>query len=112
MAKNGDVLQRDAEAPAGFREILFGRADPEDLARYTTDDLDRLAAGAYAHLAEPRVAGRADVRLIDHSIAGDPAPREFTVLEVVNDDMPFLLDSTLAELVAQDIEPALVVHPI
>ena len=35
-----------------------------------------------------------------------------TVLEVINDNMPFLLDSTLAEIVDQGYEPILVAHPI
>ncbi len=113
MAENGEALHRGTKPPAGFIEILFGRADNEDLARYTLQDLHQLAESAYRHLAEPRQAGRPDIRLIDHSAAGSPGPREFTVLEVINDDMPFLLDSTLAELVEQqDVEPALVVHPI
>jgi glutamate dehydrogenase len=34
------------------------------------------------------------------------------VLEVVNDDMPYLLDSTLAELVARGLQAKLVAHPI
>ncbi len=112
MANNGEVLRRDAEAPAQFLETLFGRADAEDLARYALQDLHQLATSAYRHLAEPRQAGRPDIRLIDHSVSGDPGPREITVLEVINDDMPFLLDSTLCELVEQDIEATLVVHPI
>ena len=35
-----------------------------------------------------------------------------TVLEVVNENMPFLLDSTLAEIVDEGYEPLLVAHPI
>ena len=33
--------------------------------------------------------------------------REYTVVQVVNDDMPFLLDSTLSELTDQGYEPHL-----
>ena len=54
MANNGEVLQRDAEAPAGFLELLFGRADAEDLARYSPQDLRQLATVAYRHVLEPR----------------------------------------------------------
>src|SRR6201981_938847 len=38
--------------------------------------------------------------------------REISVLEVLNDNMPFLFDSTMAELAAQGIEVTLVAHPI
>ncbi len=95
-----------------FLTVLFARADAQDLARYTPQDLQQLAAGAYAHLAEPRQPGHVDIRLIDYVVVGAGAPREITVLEVINDNMPFLLDSTLAEIAEQGIEPALVAHPI
>src|SRR3712207_6163487 len=53
-----------------------------------------------------------DVRLVDLEIERKGRRREVTVLEVVNDNMPFLLDSTLAEIVDQGYEPKLVAHPI
>src|ERR1019366_7782062 len=113
MPTDGEVQRIDPGAPpAGFQELLFARADVQDLARYAPRDLRHLAAGAYAHLAEPRRPGHVDIRLIDHVVAGEGGPREITVLEVINDNMPFLLDSTLAELAEQGIEPALVAHPI
>src|SRR5258708_14004307 len=41
-----------------------------------------------------------------------PDGREISVLEVLNDNMPFLFDSTMAELAEQGIEVTLVAHPI
>ena len=38
--------------------------------------------------------------------------REISVLEILNDNMPFLFDSTMAELAEQGIEVTLVAHPI
>src|SRR6201981_1857833 len=38
--------------------------------------------------------------------------REISVIEVLNDNMPFLFDSTMAELAEQGIEVTLVAHPI
>ena len=107
-----DDARNDPPPPAGFQELLFARADAEDIARYRPGDLDALAAAAYAHLAEPRLPGHVEIRLIDHVVAGAAGPREITVLEVINDNMPFLLDSTLAEIAEQGIEPVLVAHPI
>ncbi len=52
--------------------------------------------GARARLAEPRRIGAdAAVSLSDRVIARDGRPSELTVVEVVNDNRPFLLDSTL-----------------
>ena len=41
-----------------------------------------------------------------------PDGREISVLEVLNDNMPFLFNSTMAELAEQGIEVTLVAHPI
>jgi len=97
--------------PTEFAETLFRRSAREDLARYAPADLERLATAALAHVAKPRPAGP-DIRLADYEFLTDGRANEVTVLEVVNDNMPFLLDSTLAELDAQGWEPQLVAHPI
>nr|PZN44161.1 MAG: NAD-glutamate dehydrogenase [Pseudomonadota bacterium] len=102
----GEVL------PPGFVDLLIGRAALEDLAGYPVASLAALAVASYRHLTEPRPAGRHDVRLIDHEIERDGRRRDITVVEVINDNMPFLLDSTLAEIVDQGYEPSLVTHPI
>lgn len=95
--------------PDGFAHTLFERAAPEDLARYSSEELAALAETALAHLAEPRRPGRCDIRVEDP--AGALAP-DVTVVEVVNDNMPFLLDSTLAEIGEQGLELRLVAHPV
>ncbi|MBY0610621.1 MAG: NAD-glutamate dehydrogenase [Beijerinckiaceae bacterium] len=64
-----------------------------------------LGREAFAHLARHQ-GGAADIELIDRPSL------DTTVLEVINDDMPFLLDSTLALLSERGIEPKLVAHPI
>ena len=109
---------------AAFRQVLFGRVATEDLAAFAEADLQALADASFAHLAALRVAHLPHLRLSVHSgMSGDHAEagreahghqrvRPFTVLEVVNDNMPFLLDSTLAELAEQGLEVGLVAHPI
>jgi glutamate dehydrogenase len=97
--------------PAEFAETLVRRSAREDRARYAAADLEQLAAAALDHMAKPRTGGP-DIRLSDYEFVTDGRVAEITVLEVVNDDMPFLLDSTLAELEAQGLEPQLVAHPI
>ncbi|MCW3475272.1 NAD-glutamate dehydrogenase [Limobrevibacterium gyesilva] len=99
-------------APTGFQELLFGRVDPQDLACCSPADIRRLTESAYRHVSEPRQHGQPDIRLLDHEITGKSKRREITVIEVVNDNMPFLLDSTLAEIAEQGYEPTLVAHPI
>ncbi|MGU3538386.1 NAD-glutamate dehydrogenase [Methylobacterium sp. A54F] len=104
----------DAEAgPGGFVRDLFGRVAPEDLAAYAPEALAGLARAARGHLAAPRSPGtEAALRLTDLSLEREGRARDLTILEVVNDNRPFLLDSTLAELAAQGLTPLLVAHPI
>jgi glutamate dehydrogenase len=98
--------------PSTFLQDLFGRVPTEDLASYSPKALADLATEAYEHLKAPRRGGGPDIRLIDLEVERNGRRRDVTVLEVVNDNMPFLLDSTLAEIVDEGHDPLLVAHPI
>ncbi|WP_210496584.1 NAD-glutamate dehydrogenase [Microvirga antarctica] len=102
---------RHKKVPSSFLPVLFGRVPSEDLAPYSSQALADLAAAAYEHLQSPRPGG-ADIRLLDLALEREGRSRDVTVLEVVNENMPFLLDSTLAEIVDEGYEPLLVAHPI
>src|SRR5689334_12144901 len=84
-----------AEIPAGFAGRLFARTAPEDLLAYSAQDLARLAQGAWEFLAE---------RAPDSPKMRVQAPGDgdrlggILVIEIINDDKPFLLDSTMGEL--------------
>jgi glutamate dehydrogenase len=94
--------------PRSFAEILFGYTNIEDLANYDASSLAFLAEQAWEHV-QRRTAGCADIRVVNPMM---PDGREISVLEILNDNMPFLFDSTMAELAEQGIEVTLVAHPI
>ena len=99
--------------PGGFVRDLFGRVPPEDLAPYAAEALAALAEAACAQLAKPRLPGApAALRLSDVTVQRDGRAHDLTIVEVVNDNRPYLLDSTLAELTEQGLAPLLVAHPI
>src|SRR5919112_1623843 len=107
------VLEAGHKAtPPTFVRDLYGRVPSEDLAFYSPQSLADLAAEAFEHLKASRTAEGADVRLLDVEIEREGRRQDVTVLEIVNDNMPFLLDSTLAEVVDQGYDPLLVAHPI
>ncbi|MDP4023132.1 NAD-glutamate dehydrogenase [Methylobacterium sp. NEAU 140] len=107
-----ETMSREG-GPGGFVRDLLGRVPPEDLAPYAAGALAALARDARAVLAEPRRPGDpARVRLHEATVERGGRSREITVVEVVNDNRPFLLDSTLTELTAQGLTPDLVAHPI
>ncbi|WP_336486723.1 NAD-glutamate dehydrogenase [Methylobacterium nigriterrae] len=99
--------------PGGFVNDLFGRVPPEDLAPYAAEALAAIATAARRHLADPHPPGApAGLWLRDLTVERGGRERDLTILEVVNDNRPFLLDSTLAELANQGLAPLLVAHPI
>ena len=96
------------KTPRPFAELLFDHTNIEDLANYDATSLAFLAEQAWEHV-QRRTTGSADIRVINPIM---PDGREISVLEVLNDNMPFLFDSTMAELAEQGIEVTLVAHPI
>src|SRR6195256_5829699 len=92
------------KTPRAFAELLFDHTTIEDLANYDAASLAFLAEQAWEHV-QRRTAGSADIRVINPMM---PDGREISVLEVLNDNMPFLFDSTMAELAEQGIEVTLV----
>ncbi|HEY0571919.1 MAG TPA: NAD-glutamate dehydrogenase, partial [Enterovirga sp.] len=107
-----DDTSRDPDTLAnGFEGILFERVPEEDLAPYNAALRQQLAREAYAHLGRRR-PGPAHLAITDFQLDLPGRSRELTLIEAVNDDRPFLLDSTLAELTARGLEPRLVAHPI
>ncbi|SDB25695.1 NAD-glutamate dehydrogenase [Bauldia litoralis] len=90
---------------------LLGHVSPEDLARVSPDDLCGFVRSADSLLAR-RKPGQAVVRLTDPDGDGAGPDGEVTVIEMLNDDMPFLVDSTLQELQALGLTVRLVAHPV
>ena len=106
-----ELQKRRSEIPAGFVGQLFGRVVPEDVVRYVGTDLAQLAERAFDFLQQ-RTTGTAKVACDTIQIDSATAPRSITVIEIVNDDMPFLLDSVMGELAARRLDVRLVAHPI
>src|SRR4051794_6616346 len=98
--------------PPAFAAALFQRAVAEDLVRYRAAELAALAEAAWAFLAE-RKPGAPKLRIAEpDAAAGGERLKQISVLEIVNDDMPFLVDSVMGELSEQGVDIHLVVHPV
>ncbi|KFC68121.1 hypothetical protein FG93_03745 [Bosea sp. LC85] len=98
--------------PAEFPKLLYGRVVAEDIVALPPDLLARAADAAYKYLTAKRRPGTPNLRFRDEAFSQHGRERQITILEVVNDNKAFLLDSTLAELTEQGYEPRLVAHPI
>ncbi len=94
-----------------FAATLFGGVAPEDVARYEPRELAAFAADAWAFLAERR-AGEPKIRVTNPPPLGGDRHKTISIIEIVNDNMPFLVDSVLAELAERRIDLRLVAHPV
>ena len=105
-------LVRAPEVPSSFIADLFGRVTSEDLAQYGAGELATLAIEAWSFLATRR-PGTPKIRMSQPEADGSGRRlKDISVLEIVNDDMPFLVDSVMADLAEKNLEILLVAHPI
>ncbi|MDZ4792607.1 MAG: NAD-glutamate dehydrogenase [Hyphomicrobiales bacterium] len=118
---NADVtfMERIASVIAGnspgdatllnFAKLLLCDVDDAEMQTSAPEELARLAADAFAFFKE-RPLFEVAIRIVD---AGDRNGRHrISVIEIVNDDMPYLLDTLLAELRDAGVSVHLVAHPI
>jgi len=103
-AANRDALER-------FVVRYFGQVDPEDLAERAPADLYG-AALSHWNFARKRESGRARVRVFNPSIEEHGWQSTHTIVEIVNDDMPFLVDSVTMEVNRHGLTLHLIIHPI
>ncbi|MFD4833498.1 NAD-glutamate dehydrogenase [Streptomyces uncialis] len=100
----------DRDTLLAFLQRYYLHTAAEDLA--DRDPVDVFGA-AYSHhrLAETRPQGTANVRVHTPTVEENGWTSSHSVVEVVTDDMPFLVDSVTNELSRQNRGIHLVIHP-
>src|SRR5690349_12158206 len=94
-----------------FIERYYGQVDPEDLLERQPADLYG-AALSHWNFARKREPGHARVRVFNPSIEEHGWQSTHSIIEIVNDDMPFLVDSVAMEVNRHGLTLHLVIHPI
>ena len=84
---------------------------PSDIAERTPRDLCGAALSLW-RFAERRPPGRAKIRVYNPDPAADGWSSPHTIVEIVNDDMPFLVDSVGLAINSSGRVVHLVIHPI
>jgi glutamate dehydrogenase len=114
MAARAHTQPRGQELPCDLTELItqYYRLVPAD--ELATAEPAELAAAVRSHLAlaAERVPGRALVRLLNPTPADDGWNCRDTVVQIVTDDMPYLVDSVIAELARADLTVRRLVHPL
>ncbi len=110
---NAERLVSEAVALAGpdhLTAALVGRfwrfAPDEELVGFTPEEM-YAAARSHRDLAAERLPGQ-----LRMAISAPDKAEPHTVLQIVTDDMPFLVDSVIALLTAHQLEVHLLVHPL
>ncbi|MGQ9370876.1 NAD-glutamate dehydrogenase [Azospirillum sp. ST 5-10] len=105
-------LDRDrADMAERFVRAFYANVPPDDIAQAPADQLYG-AAVAMWQWGQERRPGTARVRVYNPRIEEHGWSSHRTVVEIVNDDMPFLVDSVTAELNRQGLTVHLVIHPV
>ncbi|MGH3368682.1 MAG: hypothetical protein ACRDPR_01650, partial [Nocardioidaceae bacterium] len=118
LAKAAELTshRRGASGPPGtttaqFLKSFYRHVAAEDILARTEVDLYGAAMSQY-RLASHRPQGTANIRVFTPSVSEHGwAANGHTVVEVVTDDMPFLVDSLTMELANQDRDVRVVIHP-
>ena len=101
----------DAARVERFVRLYYGWVPPEDLVG--RDPLDIYGAAlAQWNFMRKRAPGEAKVRVYNPDFEQHGWQSTHTVVEIVTDDMPFLVDSVSMELSRQAYGIHLVVHPV
>ncbi len=115
-SKTGSVKKRATKkAGAGaldkmLRKLLFREAAEEDVAGLTSADTALLVERAREFL-DVKAPGRVKIR-IEPAGVGDGALAHRCILEILNDDMPFLVDSIINALSKRGHTVHTILHPV
>jgi glutamate dehydrogenase len=105
------------EAPSGrrpgrqFIRDFYRNVPPDDLMHRSPADLLSAAAALWQFMAERR-PGRAKLSVLAPHEPENAWTGGRTIIQICNDDMPFLVDSVTAALNRLDLVVHLVIHPV
>ncbi len=111
LRDSDSITKKEAGLLEAFVRQYYRWVPVEDLAERSAKDLCG-AAVAHWHLARQRKEGEAKVRVYDPDADRDGWSSPHTVVEVVSDDMPFVVDSVNMDLSRRGCGVDLVIHPV
>jgi glutamate dehydrogenase len=103
-AGNAVLIQR-------FVAQFYDHVAADDLVGRSAEDLYGAALSLW-QFAQERQPGKAKLRAFNPRAATDGWNARHTIVEIVNDDMPFLVDSVSMALQTEGVTVHLVIHPV
>ena len=110
LAEERIATDKKAEAESFIRQF-YANVAPQDILSEEPEDLFGSALSIWS-FGKTRAPGTTKVRAYNPRFESTGWQSPHTVIEIVNDDMPFLVDSVTTALTALDLTVHLVIHPI
>jgi len=98
-------------AMESFIRRLYRSGAPDDILARSEEALYGIALSAWRFLAR-RAMGQPKIRVFNPTVEADGWHSTHTVIQLANDDMPFLVDSVSGNLAAAGIEVHFIAHPV
>ncbi|MTH97171.1 NAD-glutamate dehydrogenase [Roseibium sp. RKSG952] len=112
IAQTVTLLSGEDAALADFGKALYRNAAAEDLVTYTAEELCGFARVAWEDF-QSHDLGTHRVSVFNPNFKTKRGTeKEITIVEIVNDNMPFLVDSVMDELQESKLDVQLVLHPL
>ena len=105
------VDAREVQDVVAFVAAFYARMPREDVLDYTAESLYGAALAMYRFAAQ-HACGTSRVRVYNPRAEEHGWKATHTIVELVNDDMPFLVDSVTAELARREIGLHVLIHPV
>ncbi|OSQ49961.1 NAD-glutamate dehydrogenase [Thalassospira alkalitolerans] len=102
-------MAKDAEV---FVRLFYKDVPPDDMAGRSVDSLYGAALTLYKFAQKRPSAKAAKIRVYNPDLEEHGWKSDHTVIEIINTDMPFLVDSVTSALNEFDLTVHLVIHPI
>jgi glutamate dehydrogenase len=107
-----DRVAKDKQAEAeSFVRQFYANVAPQDILDEEPEDLLGAVLSIW-EFGKIRAPGKATIRAYNPRFDSTGWQSPHTVIEIINDDMPFLVDSVTTALISQDLTVHLVIHPI
>ena len=107
-----EIIKRGGHpGDARFARQFLHRVPPGELADASVENLVSMARGM-RDFARQRLPGECHIRVYNPERDRHGWQGRFTVVEIINDDMPFLVDSVVLALTRLGISVQLVIHPV
>ena len=105
------LSEHDAEQAEQFIRQYYRWVAPEDISERSPLDVYGLAL-AHFNLLRERPEGATEVRVYNPEFDAHGWQCTHTAVEIVTDDMPFLIDSVSMELIRRGFGVHLIIHPV